>query len=394
MDVFKPVVTNGYYYDVNSLYPCVMRGFMPIGKPVLTTDKCLDNLFGYAYVNISTPHDLKIPVLPFRDDKGKIYNPLGNWSGWYFTPELLEARDKYGYKIEVIKSYTFAKGSNVFTPFVEHFYEIKSSNQTNKALKIVAKLMLNSLYGKFGANPYHDETVIVSQKEVEELFKIYEIMDVRHIEHTDKEIVTYKKIPNRTLCDANNVDYIAQLLKCEFENHKNNYISVAIAASITAWGRMYMNTFKMLPGLIYSDTDSIVTQYELDPMYIGPNLGQMKLETQIKIGYFPAPKVYIIKDHDDKITSRAKGLGDIKLEAFYHNLHNGMKQTVNKLYWVKDFEKGQISLVEKAVTLTGVFNKRQKVMNNNKWVDTKPFIVRDGILIPEIDNLSSDQDKN
>ena len=61
---------------------------------------------------------------------------------------------------------------------------------------------------------------------------------------------------------------------------------------------------------------------------------------------------------------------------------------------MKDFEKGQISLVEKAVTLTGVFNKRQKVMNNNKWVDTKPFIVRDGILIPEIDNLSSDQDKN
>ena len=77
----------------------------------------------------------------------------------YFTPELINARDKYGYKIDVVYAYKFNKGFDVFKEFVEHFYTLKSGD-SNPALKLIAKLILNSLYGKFGAREYHDETIM------------------------------------------------------------------------------------------------------------------------------------------------------------------------------------------------------------------------------------------
>jgi hypothetical protein len=79
VDVFKSIGKNIYVYDVNSLYPYVMsnRDF-PVGKPVLSFDKLLDNYFGYVYCNVETPKYLDKPVLPFRSDKGLLYNPVGN----------------------------------------------------------------------------------------------------------------------------------------------------------------------------------------------------------------------------------------------------------------------------------------------------------------------------
>ena len=63
-----------------------------------------------------------------------------------------------------------------------------------------------------------------------------------------------------------------------------------------------MNDFKSMPGLVYAaHTDSIVTQNELDAKYLGNGLGQMKLETTVKRGIFPAPKTYIVIGHSDKI---------------------------------------------------------------------------------------------
>jgi len=51
-DVYKPKGENLYYYDVNSLYPYVMKIYpMPIGKPTWKANlqgKNIDDLFGYV----------------------------------------------------------------------------------------------------------------------------------------------------------------------------------------------------------------------------------------------------------------------------------------------------------------------------------------------------------
>jgi hypothetical protein len=63
-----------------------------------------------------------------------------------FSEEIKEAR-KYGYSIKIIYAYQFERGKNVFKE--EKHYAIKK-NANNLVERQIAKLRLNSLYGKFG----------------------------------------------------------------------------------------------------------------------------------------------------------------------------------------------------------------------------------------------------
>lgn len=57
-------------------------------------------------------------------------------------------------------------------------------------------------------------------------------------------------------------------------------VNIAIAATVTAWGRMWLSQVKNNPkfNLYYSDTDSAVIDGELHPDLVGNKLGQFKLE--------------------------------------------------------------------------------------------------------------------
>lgn len=105
-----------FCYDVNSLYPHVMSvNDFPVGNPVLSFDKDLNNYFGIIHCRVQTPEYMDKPVLPFRGDDGIIYFPLGHWTGTYFSEELKEAVNLYGYKVEILYGYKFDRGSHIFT---------------------------------------------------------------------------------------------------------------------------------------------------------------------------------------------------------------------------------------------------------------------------------------
>jgi hypothetical protein len=59
-----------YKYDVNSHYPNAMinLGPMPGGKPRLSTEKNLDNIFGFVKAKVTAPieKELKIAILPIK----------------------------------------------------------------------------------------------------------------------------------------------------------------------------------------------------------------------------------------------------------------------------------------------------------------------------------------
>jgi hypothetical protein len=56
-----------YCYDVNSLYPFVMKEYdMPTGKPIqfIGNIRAIDpNAFGFFYCNIIAPDNIKHPIL-------------------------------------------------------------------------------------------------------------------------------------------------------------------------------------------------------------------------------------------------------------------------------------------------------------------------------------------
>ena len=69
-----------YYYDVNSMYPYCMLNDMPVGQPTLSNDTNLNNYFGFCYADIIPNPELKVPLIPWRNDKGEIEYPSTSFS--------------------------------------------------------------------------------------------------------------------------------------------------------------------------------------------------------------------------------------------------------------------------------------------------------------------------
>nr|YP_010130189.1 hypothetical protein KQ422_mgp109 [Clavaria fumosa]QPZ51091.1 hypothetical protein [Clavaria fumosa] len=113
VDIYKPYGEMVFRYDVNSLYPSVMKDNpMPTGFPLyFEGDISLleKKPFGIFEVEITSPNKLEIPILQlrFKMDKGfKTISPLGKWSGWYFSEELYNALEN-GYSYKILRGYFF-----------------------------------------------------------------------------------------------------------------------------------------------------------------------------------------------------------------------------------------------------------------------------------------------
>ncbi len=193
--VYKPSVQFGYYYDVNSMFPSAMLNFMPTGHPCKYDITCgLKNLFGFARVSVEAP-DIKYPILPIRTEYGLIYG-CGSWVGTYFSEELKYA-ESLGYKITLIEAISFDK-SKPFNKFVNHFYNLKSSAR-DLVQRFLAKLLLNSLYGKMGQKPITRTTKIVSDNDtLVDLVSKYEDVNITCL--TDGVyLVSYDLNPNENI---------------------------------------------------------------------------------------------------------------------------------------------------------------------------------------------------
>ena len=98
------------------------------------------------------PDNLFYPVLQTKvksDNVNQTISPLGKWTGWYLSEELKNAM-KFGYKFKVISGYLFDK-KYIFNEYVDFLYNLKSTSVKGTPDYVISKLLMNSLYGKFGA---------------------------------------------------------------------------------------------------------------------------------------------------------------------------------------------------------------------------------------------------
>jgi hypothetical protein len=376
VDVYKPHGKNVYYYDVNSLYPYVMKNcFMPVGYPTYFEGNILKyekEPFGFFEVEIQAPEDLKNPLLQVRIDtkNGKrTIAPLGNWTGFYFSEEIYNTM-KMGYTFNVLRGYQFKKDI-IFNEYVDVLYDLKVKNIKNSTRYIIAKLLLNSLYGRFGMNLERINHVIVNESEAIKYYNEFKVIDVLILEN-GKEIISY----------VENINDEEEL------NHLN--ISIPIASAITAYARNYMSMYKNLQNIqvLYTDTDSIATDKKLDDKDIGSEIGLMKLEYKFDEVLFLAPKVYggvifsIEKNIFEEII-KVKGLKNNSLRFKdllpLKNRNNSLKISNEK--WYKNIEQGNISIKNEIYTLIMTDNKRKIIYdNNNQFVDTKAFKLENGVI--------------
>lgn len=366
VDMYIPENPEGevvYAYDVNSLYPFIMKEYpMPTGKPVYFEGdiRAIDpNAFGFFYCEIIAPLDIKHPILQTHVKTNGIRTiaPIGTWEDMIFSAEMDNAI-KYGYKFKILWGYTF-KPEYLFKDYVDFLYNFRINYHKSDPLNFIAKILLNSLYGRFGMNDNFTEINIIHKDYL-----------------ADFENKFLNMITNKTELD----DYFMVEIENFFENDESTHnINVGIAAAITAYARIHMSQFKNNPNfeLFYSDTDSIYINKPLDKNFISENmLGKMKLEYILKKAIFLSPKVYYLETINGKVIYKVKGLKhevELNRNNFEFLLGKNAFLLKNQTKWFRNLSEGEINILEQIYTLKVTENKRKLIFKKSKLVNTKPF---------------------
>jgi len=136
----------------------------------------------------------------------------------------------------------------LFNNYVENLFNLRQSSPKNTPINIIAKLLLNSLYGRFGMNPDKaDHIILGDQEEKDKIFIDYDIKNIVDLGNGNELYsIVPKKIKDKEILDLLNDD----------AGSSNMLISVAISSAITGLSRIFMSLFKNNPlfKLYYSDS--------------------------------------------------------------------------------------------------------------------------------------------
>jgi len=277
--------TDLYKVDVNSMYPYVMHTFQfptrlkTVGStiPVSQLGPLLDKYGVVAEVTV----EIDEPVYPVKEEGKNIY-PIGELRTTLTTPELV-----YGLArgwVKEVHAYATYSTRRLFYWYVRYFYDLKEhyGQQGDRLRRYLVKLLLNSLYGKFGQAGYEDTLIGIT--------------DPMRLEvQYGMDVPSHQRF---TL-------YIAGGSMIKQVRTGEGYNSfVGIAAHVTAYARMYLWKLIDLAGrsnVYYCDTDSlVVTQAGYDALAsrIDPErLGYLKLEDRARSMEIRAPKDYDFGEH-------------------------------------------------------------------------------------------------
>lgn len=360
VDVYYPITSSNskvYHYDVNSLYPFVMKNFpMPTGNPTFFEGDIRQiepKAFGFFYVKITAPKTIEAPILMTKHKNISI-SPTGSWKGMYFSEELYNA-EKYGYQFEVEYGYTFEKNDLIFKNYIDHLYTLKQNSSPKDSKYTISKLLMNSLYGRFGMSPFMEKHKVIHYHE--------------HDEYLNKNI--------REIIDLNNGKEIISFLD---DTKTNLNISICIAMAITSYAIIHMSQFLNLPGykVYYTDTDSVFLDKPLPDYMISNELGKMKLEGIYDEAIFIAPKVYGVKSENINYT-KVKGL---KNKITYNDLSTLLlkNQTLEipQEKWYRSISNSRITIINELYTLMKTETKRKIVYSSDGIAkSTEPFYIDD-----------------
>lgn len=168
----------GNTYDVNSLYPAAMRGRQfPVGAPRRIDADGFDPNGSYPYIlRLSVDFSVKKDHVPFIQLKGSsifaeneyVRDSQGLVEITLTKPDYLMFLDHYDIHEEnILDVWVFQSATGLFDNYIDHWFEVKAT-ATNPVDRMIAKLMLNNLYGKMAQSmernsgvPYLDEAGVL-----------------------------------------------------------------------------------------------------------------------------------------------------------------------------------------------------------------------------------------
>jgi len=271
---------NAETYDINSSYPAVMDKFgVPYGR-VFTTRDYLNGQPGIYRCRVRAPENLIVPILPARDKKGRMRWYQGEFDTCVTNQELIFAA-KHGYEIlEIYEGICFEEMVYPFSDLVGFCKMLRKAHK-GQALEMLAKLIQNSLYGKFGTRRERTR-----------------IMNTLHME--DEDFIGAMPY------DVDGKWYVKKETDIEMRCLPQWAVFITAHARL----RLLSTVYAVGPeNCLYGDTDSITTKAGFSHLIdIGDDYGQFKLEKEWQVFKAIAPKVYVGLLQDGTYKGAAKGL--------------------------------------------------------------------------------------
>lgn len=251
VECFRPgVYEHVNVYDINSLYPYVMSiAEIPDCVP-FEASKYIPGKIGFYEIEFDQFNKDLPPVLWEKGKNGLEFVYKG--TGVFCSLEIEKAQ-KVGCHVKIIKGLVYPRTKKIFKTYVDDLYQMRMENK-GTPLDFICKILLNSLYGKF------------AQKE-----------ESTHLEIISNNIVLKERILNGEKITLYDEDKRMFTVGSEREiPHR----LIHIASIITAMARITLYEYiePFAANIIYCDTDSVHIQGELDPRFLGGELGKMKLE--------------------------------------------------------------------------------------------------------------------
>lgn len=303
-----------YKLDINSMYPYFMKN-----------EKFPTKLLSYIEDNISIEYfekhlnsdnliiaeveiELNKNAVPYRDKENqRVIFPIGKFKTVLCSSEL-KLVHKYG-KVLKVNKIAIYKGEKIFYKYINHFYKLrkKYKKQGNKIFTYFVKLILNSLYGKFGQK--NDNWIRV--EELDYLAELDENIKNSYYDYID-ENNNFRKLK----FFGNNCFESKGIIE-----GKDSF--VAISSFVTSYARAYLFNKILLAGIeniFYIDTDSFFINRK---GYL--NMKDLKELDEYELGKFKLEEVGLVeirglKDYTfnnfKNIKTKIKGISkrSIKLE--------------------------------------------------------------------------------
>ena len=254
---------------------------------------------------------------------------------------------------------------------------ILSKKTKDPVQRSIAKLFLNSLYGRLGMKDIESTLKIVDKKEAEYLDKNTNVIVLSELAE-NKYIIKFSGHISDNLRQLYKTDpLISEKENLIYYNRKdlrelglNKKVSVPsavhIAAAIASYARIIINDYKNIPGnpCIMSDTDSAILPKPLPKNLVGAELGQMKLEHKITEGIFIRKKLYTIKNSNNQVIIKASGVDSSHLNYnLFSDLLKGQSVEIERTNFNVEWNKLNINVVTSYIKLQGLQGEIKTIYN-------------------------------
>jgi hypothetical protein len=368
---------NDYIFnaDATSLYPASMSSKItvfpkerchaqyPTGKSRWSNEPEKEfnkGTIGIYEINFKCNRTLMIPILPRKDDDGGLSWSLEGGHGKYTNVDIQNAI-RHGYEIEFInKCLVWDKSGHVFDKYVSNFYKLKAEAEAEKnpILRGIAKLFLNSLYGKTLQKAIVSQTQIVNS--IDEFLNFsneYNLTDYRVLNST------------RIICSGQTKDKSACIKKpCQLGS-----FVLAYSRSIMLHYMEAVDPTLETVVFTYTDTDSLhLTSFAHKKLL---DLGYIKEKKNAQLGYLTsdidnegvifreinlAPKSYFYEYITNKNEIHNKDLATMKLKGIPKKDMGTGEKLIKPEYYDAETPKtvSFTSLRKKGMRLTSVDDKK------------------------------------